>query len=158
MSNVTPNYPNAKPNVYVNNLSYVKPATSDIMIDTADIPIELMTNLIFEEIGGQELINISRTDNLNGQSVLYNPISNIDSVAIKFNSMTMLPSGETSKDIFGKYLILLDSKIPNPSDANAVEIDPESGELVINLTNLMDDEQIEVQMLSSVELYNDTIY
>ena len=50
-------------------------AKKDIILFNEDaVPVELMTDLIFENIGGQELINISRHDTVNGQTVIYQPI------------------------------------------------------------------------------------
>jgi hypothetical protein len=60
------------------NTSSIKIATPDIMIGKDEVvPIETMTNLIFEDIGGQEIINISRADLVNGQKVVYQPIKNL---------------------------------------------------------------------------------
>ena len=48
----------------------VKSATPDIVLFNDDtVPIETMTDLIFEKIGGQELINIARSDTINGQKL-----------------------------------------------------------------------------------------
>lgn len=154
MPNITPNYPDK----IVNRTDYVKPASVDIMIDSAEVPIELMTDLIFEAIGGQELINLSRSDALNGQTLRYHPIANIKDVALRFNSLTMLPSGTTSKDIFERYIIRLESRIPSVDDASPVEISETDGSIVLNFINLRDDERVQIQILSEADLFDDTIY
>jgi hypothetical protein len=52
--------------------SEVKSASPDIIIDeSVTIPIELMEKLIFENIGAQELLLLSRHDNLLGQNIAY---------------------------------------------------------------------------------------
>ena len=47
------------------------------------------------------------------------------------------------------------TKVPN---CKSVYIDPITGDLVINLINIKDGEQAEVQILTSGETFNDTIY
>ena len=159
MSNVTPNYPKINPNDFsVTSIKYVKPATADIMLDSEALPIELMTNLIFENIGGQELINIARTDTLNGQKILYNPISNISDVALRFNPMNLVPVSDSSEKIFKLFSILLESRVPAFSVAAPITINATTGDLEINLVNVKDDEQVDVQIITSTELFNDTIY
>lgn len=159
MSNVTPNYPKINPNDFsVTSIKYVKPATADIMLDSEALPIELMTNLIFENIGGQELINIARTDTLNGQKILYNPISNISDVALRFNPMNLVPVSDSSEKIFKLFSILLESRVPAFSVAAPITINAATGDLEINLVNVKDDEQVDVQIITSTELFNDTIY
>ena len=159
MSNVTPNYPAINPNDFsVTSIKYVKPATADIMLDSEALPIELMTNLIFENIGGQELINIGRTDTLNGQNILYNPIANIKAVALRHNSMNMLPRSDSSEKIFKLFTILLEARTPPFEVAPPVVIDAITGDLVINLINVKDDEQVDVQIITDTTLFNDTIY
>lgn len=54
-----------------------KSATPDlILFDDTTLPIDIMTDLLFENIGGQEIINISRNDIINGQNIRYQLISN----------------------------------------------------------------------------------
>jgi len=48
-----------------------------ILYNDDSLPIEIMTDLIFENIGGQELINIARNDTVNGQTIIYQPIKNL---------------------------------------------------------------------------------
>lgn len=47
------------------------------------------------------------------------------------------------------------TKVPN---CKSVYIDPITGDLVINLINVKDGEQVEVQVLTSGEIFSDTIY
>jgi hypothetical protein len=46
-------------------------------------------------------------------------------------------------------------KVPN---CKSVYIDPISGDLIINLINIKDGEQAEVQVLTSGDVYDGTIY
>jgi hypothetical protein len=61
--------------------SAVKIPTPDLVLfNTAPMPIEVMSDLIFEDIGGIELLSLSRSDMVNGQDILYSPISNLSSI------------------------------------------------------------------------------
>lgn len=140
----------------------IKAARPDIIITTEEAtPIELMTDLIFENIGGQELINIARTDIVNGQNVLYQPIKNLSSIYFKYNPQNILALQNTSEEYFKKFPIKLSDKIPNCGtgpDCKTVYIEEGTGNLVVNVVNLEDDEQVEIQILTNGKIYNGTIY
>ena len=140
----------------------VKAARPDIIITTEEAtPIELMTDLIFEDIGGQELINIARTDIVNGQNVLYHPIKNLSSIYFKYNPQNILALQKTSEEYFKKFPIKLGDKIPTCGtgpDCKTVYLKDGTGNLIINVINLEDDEQVEVQILINGKIYNGTIY
>ena len=58
----------------------VKSATPDIIqFDDATIVdnAEVIVDLLFENIGGQELLTVARYDTVNGQDVKYQPIKNL---------------------------------------------------------------------------------
>lgn len=140
----------------------VKVATPEIMVSMEeDVPVELMTDLIFENIGGQELINIARTDIVNGQNVIYQPIKNLTSLYFKYNPQNILALQNTSEEYFKKFPIKLSSKIPNCGngpDCKYVYLDPSTGDLIIELINMEDEEQVEVQIIVNGNSFDDTIY
>lgn len=166
MSDITPvppllSFASAENNPDMVNKPSVKPATPEIFIPEEEVSIELMTDLIFENIGGQELINISRNDIINGQNVIYQPIKNLTSLYFKYNPQNILALQNTSEEYFKKFPIKLSSKIPfcgNGPDCSFVYIDPSSGDLIIEVVNMEDEEQVEVQLLSNGDTFNDTIY
>jgi hypothetical protein len=140
----------------------VKVATPDlILFNNEAMPVELMTDLIFENIGGQEIINISRNDMLNGADVLYQPIKNITSLRYQYNPQNILNLQDSAGTYFKNFSIKLEDKVPNEGngiDGSPVYIDPDTGNLVIDLVNLNPDEQVEVQILSSGSILDGTIY
>ena len=161
------------------NSNAIKIATPDLIIKGDEVvSIEIMTDLIFEDIGGQELATISRHDLVNGQKVVYNPIKNLTDLYLQYNPNNILRL--QSSDSFFKSLSIsiLDrlpvcgngydlipkagitdktkwTKVPN---CKSIYIDPISGDLVINLINVKEGEQTEVQILTSGDLFDDTIY
>lgn len=137
-------------------------ASKDIFIITDEsLPIEIMTDLVFEDIGGQEIINISRSDIVNGQNVIYQPIKNLTSLNYQYNPQNIISLQDTSENYFKKFPIQLDKKIPivgTGENNESIYIDPDTGNLIINVVNLEQDEQIEVQILSNGVVLDDTIY
>jgi hypothetical protein len=157
----------------------VKIATPDLIIKGDEVmSIEIMTDLIFEDIGGQELATISRHDLVNGQKVVYNPIKNLTDLYLQYNPNNILRLQSSDSYFKSLPISILDrlpvcgngydliekagepdktkwTKVPN---CKSVYIDPISGDLIINLINVKEGEQAEVQILTSGEVFDDTIY
>jgi hypothetical protein len=168
--------------IKTNTSDAVKIATPDLLIFGDEVvPIEVMTDLIFEDIGGFELATISRHDLVNGQTVIYAPIKNLTDLYLQYNPNNILRL-QSSESYFKSLSLSIFDHIPvcgtgydisppesNPNEVDktkwiktpnckSVYIDPLSGDLVINLINVKENEQVEVQILSSGEIFNDTIY
>lgn len=155
----------------------VKIATPDLILFNDDVmPIEIMTDLIFEDIGGYELATISRHDLVNGQKVIYAPIKNLTDLYLQYNPNNVLrlqssdsyfkslplsifdhlPVCGTGYDLVGTDPDLTKrEKVPN---CKSVYIDPITGDLVINLVNVKEGEQAEVQILTSGDIFSATIH
>jgi hypothetical protein len=139
------------------NNSAVKTAPIDtILFDDDTISVERMFNLIFEDIGGQELINIARNDIVNGQKVSYQPIKNIASIQQQYNHNNIVGIQNTSDKYFANFPIKFENKIPNnatgPNGSN-VYIENTTGSLVIETVNMESDEQIEIEITVSATIY-----
>lgn len=167
--------------VKVDNTS-VKIATPDLIIFGDELlSIETMTDLIFEDIGGYELATISRHDLVNGQKVNYSPIKNLTDLYLQYNPNNIL-SLQSSDSYFKSLSFSIFDRLPEcgtgydisppPDNLNeedktkwiktpnckAVYIDPITGDLIINLINTRKEEQLEVQVLSSGDVFSDTIH
>lgn len=135
----------------------VKTAPIDtILFDDNSISIDRMFNLILEDIGGQELINIARNDIINGQKISYQPIKNLSSIQQQYNYNNILGLQNTSDKYFSNFSIKLENKIPNsgngPNGSN-VYLEDLTGNLVIETVNMETDEQIEVEITVSATIY-----
>lgn len=159
MVDANPNIPAIVPST---SSAGVKIPTKDIILyNDESTPIEVMTDLIFENIGGQEIINIARNDIINGQSVIYQPIKNLTSINFQYNPQNILGLQDTSEEYFKKFPIKLENTIPNVGtgpNGETVYIEESTGNLVINVINLNKDEQVEIEILDSGSIFNDTIY
>ena len=135
----------------------VKTATTDIILfDDETVPIDTMADLIFENIGGQELINITRSDIVNGQKISYQPIKNLSSIQQRYNPNNILSLQQTADKYFAGFSIKLEDKIPNEGNGENgknIYIDEASGDLIIELVNLNNDEQVETQITLSGTIY-----
>lgn len=149
----------------------IKVATPDIILLKEQIlGPEVMADLVFESIGGQEIISIARSDMINGQNVVYQPIKNITSLNYQYNPQNILSLQKTDKDLFKNFAIDLSRKIPNCGDGfiltedgtvltcEYVYIDPITEDLVIDLVNILPSEEVQVQSVAAVTVLNDTIY
>jgi hypothetical protein len=134
----------------------VKTSTTDIITFNEDIlPDQIMFDLIFEDIGGQELISISRSDIVNGQKIIYQPIKNLSSIQQEYNPNNILGLQQTSDKYFAGFSIKLEEKIPeagNGIDGKNAYI-ASNGDLVIEFINLNPDEQVEVKITLSGTIY-----
>jgi hypothetical protein len=163
MVDATPSIPAATPAASNKD---IKIATPDLIQFNSDsVPVEYMTDLLFEQVGGQEIISISRNDIVNGQKVIYTPIKNVAQLGAAFNPLNMFPSIEDANSYFKNFPILLDEKIPeigtslsNNEVTDIVYIDEFNGNLVVNVINMLPDERVEVQVIDSGDALDDIIY
>lgn len=164
------------------DITAVKIATPDLIIsDKNQMSIEIMTDLIFEDIGGYELATISRHDLVNGQKVIYAPIKNLTDLYLQYNPNNVLRL-QSSDSYFKSLSLSIFDRLPacgtgyditppanNPTETDktkwtktynckSVYIDPITGDLVINLINMKEGEQVEVEVLDSGNSFNGTIY
>jgi hypothetical protein len=126
-----------------------------VLFDDDAVPKEIIADLLFESIGGQEILTIARHDTVNGQTVLYQPIKNINILQQQYNPNNLLKLRDTSNTIFGNFTINLASKIPqvgNGTGGANTYLDA-VGDLVIEFVSLANDELVEVQITSSGTIY-----
>ena len=165
-----------------NNDDGVKIATPDLILSNDEtMSIEIMTDLIFEDIGGYELATISRHDLINGQKVIYAPIKNLTDLYLQYNPNNVLRLQSADSYFKSLSLSLLDRlpicgtgydiapPVSNPNEPDktkwiktpnckSIYIDPITGDLVINLINMKENEQVEVEILTAGNIFDDTIY
>ena len=120
-----------------------KVAPSDIIqFDENNIEIQLITNLLFEDVGAVELSDMSRSDLIDGQQVIYSPITNLPELKRDFDPNKII-SNIPMVDYFSRFLIdLLSRGMYEPY------FDDE-GNLVIEIDKVLDDEKIEAEILSN---------
>jgi hypothetical protein len=163
MVDATPNIPLPVPATANKD---IKVATPDlIQFDDSQVPVEYMTDLLFENIGGQEIISISRNDTVNGQRVSYNPIKNVAQLGTKFSPLNLFINTGDADSVFRGYPIRFDQKVPeigpDPSLDEVISvayIDNTNGNLIVQVIGMMSNEQIEVQVLGNGDALDAIIY
>jgi hypothetical protein len=149
--------PPAVTSVVVTKSSDVKTSEiSAILFDDESVSISVMESLVFEDIGGHELLNIARRDTINGQKVIYQPIKNLTELEQQYNSNNLLRFQGTSDKYFANFPIKLEAKIPiigSGPNEEYVYISRTTGDLIIDSVNLEPDEQIEIQIAASGTIY-----
>lgn len=136
-----------------------------------DIPTELITNLLFENLGANELIKFERHDTVEGTNANYDIISNLSNIRKEFNPATLISRQKPDTSYFDIFNIKLEDKIPtelylrnnpkidatgNVNTTDYVYID-EVGNLVIELVNIESDEILEVEIDSNGTIYEVTL-
>jgi hypothetical protein len=132
-----------------------------------DIPTELITNLLFENLGANELVKFERHDTVEGTNASYDIISNLSNIRRSLDPAALISRQKPDTSYFDIFNIKLENKIPtelylrnNPKiDATGevntndyVYIDQE-GNLVIELVNIESDEILEVEIDSNGTIY-----
>jgi hypothetical protein len=122
-----------------------QPAPSLVTYNAETLPQELIVDLLFEDVGGTELINVSRHDTINGQNVVYSLVSNLSILNRSFNPNNIL-AGQMSYSQFSEYSLDIASKLVGISlDAG--------GNLVIEFSSIGNDEYAEIELSSDGTIY-----
>ena len=110
-----------------------------VLFDSDELSVQYMQQLLFEEIGGVELANMSRSDLIDGQDVTYSAIANLSEIYRMYNPNNIV-SSTSSSQYFSEFGIdLLSRGIYVP------ELDSD-GNLVIKIDNINAGEVIEYQI------------
>jgi hypothetical protein len=121
--------------------SGVKQADPDIVIFNEDaISPELLVELGYEDISGIELINISRSDIIDGQNVSYSAVKQLSSLRRRYNPNNIIALPELSSSFFSRFQIDIVLRGIQEPYFN------ENGDLVIEINDIKDDEVIDVEI------------
>jgi hypothetical protein len=158
-------------NIEVRRSQSNKVATSNLFIvDERTVTVEEMTDLLFEDFGATELINLSRHDSLNGQNIIYQPIKNLSSLALDYNPQNILSFGQTENDLIQNFLLNVEKYIPSEplvadgitkalaDDGRIVYLDQTTNDIIIEVVDIAEDERVEVEFLTYATVEDDTIY
>lgn len=138
------------PTVNVTSNSIKTAPIDTILFDDDTVSIETLTGILFEDIGGQEIINIVRNDIVNGQNVSYNPIKNLTTIQQQYNPNNILSLYATSDKYFSNFSIKFETKVLEQGQGSGPNGEyiyiNNDGDLIIEVKNLEPDEQIEVEI------------
>ena len=119
----------------------IKQADPDIVLDPdIDTTGDYIVERFFEELGGTELIKLSRYDLIDGISVSYNPIANLSQLRKRFNPNNIISLDFLSENEFTRASIdLLSRGIYEPYFND-------NGDLVIEIDIIRTEENIEAEI------------
>jgi hypothetical protein len=138
--------PPVPPNPWITATSFVAPkgikqADPDIFLEPGtDTSGDYIVERFFEELGGTELINLSRYDLIDGIDVTYNPIANLSRLRRRFNPNNIIALDILSEDEFSKFSIdLLSRGIYEPYF-------DDNGNLIVEVDIIRSEENIDVEI------------
>jgi hypothetical protein len=141
--------------IYVLERGGVKVATPDILLDNEQLSLETRGDYSFATVGGIELLSASRHDLINSPyNDGYTPMTDAGSV---FQNQPSIVFSDASKNIFNIYTIDLNYHTPQLPENPLIQFDASSGTAIITLKNLQPDYVVEVEIVSSGAVLNDTI-
>ena len=141
--------PPTPPNPWTTTSSYVAPtgikqADPDIVLDPDIVTSgDYITERFFEELGGTELINLSRHDLIDGIDVSYSPIANLSRLRQRFNPNNIIATNITADNEFAKASIDLVSRGMNEPYFD------DGGNLIVKVDIIRLEENIEVEISQS---------
>lgn len=111
--NATPNIPKLpRPNRAIIDAA-VKPATPDlVLIKEDELPIDIVTELLFEDIGSIEILTVARTDTINGRNVSYSLLPRLSDLADANRPTNIFILSGTLDEFLNSFTIPLSDKIP----------------------------------------------
>lgn len=130
--------------------SDIKVATPDLIIfDNSSISTDSMADLIFEDIGGQELLEISRSDLINSANI------NFPKIKIKDLRKNIESAAGAAYSLPIQSIRLFDHV---PQYVAPVQINASTNSLEISVINILPGYQVEVEIVSKANRFDDTIY
>lgn len=143
---VPPPPPATPPNLWNAMSTYtapkgIKQAQPDIVLEPGtDSSGDYILERFFEELGGTELINLSRHDLIDGINVVYNPIANLSSLRKRYNPNNIIALDFLSDNEFSRVSIDFLSRGPRePYFDN-------DGNLIIEVDIIRSEENIEAEI------------
>jgi hypothetical protein len=134
----------------------IKVARPDIILSEDELSLEAMSDFIFAEIGGQEILDISRSDFIN--SPLNQQYSATPGTGTSYIQTDPIVFSDGIKNTFASFAMLLETYIPEDTTLNILELDNATGTITIKLVNLRDGDNVEVEFLPYASVADDIIF
>ena len=152
---VAPTPPTPAPVAAAPVVPIIKTATPQYILPGEDVmPVEIITDLIFENIGGQEILSLARHDLISGDYIPQQLIANVKKINNEYDPKNMFIS-QTSNKYFANFAIKLNTKVPNVGngpDGSNVYVDTDGG-IVVEFIDIKPDEQADIQITTSGTIY-----
>ena len=152
------------------NNSNVKVATPDLLIDDGTLSLESMTDFVFADIGGQELLSTTRHDLVDSPFVENNTIRDAGTL---FRKTKYIEPNDGITNNFSAFPVEINDYIPTSiieavrssgmalSEVDIIDniyIQKDNGSVYVVFKNLKSFYKIEISFVSIDDLVNGTIY
>jgi hypothetical protein len=127
--------------------------------------VEEMQNVLWQGIGGHEILSVVRRDLVDGSNTDFGLISDLQKLFAEYSPKTILSLENSSSLYFNSFAIKFEKYLPperllqrlSENLINPIEID-DSGNIFIYVKDLKPSFQVEVQAITAQESFRDTIY
>jgi hypothetical protein len=154
-----------------------KPAPEVSKIDAK--PIDLakeeteaeLARLFLMDIGGRELITLTRHDQIAGINQEYSPIKNLSNIALEYNPLAISPNADNVSTYLTLFNFDITKYVPtqqelneeypleeNASKRSVVYFDKTTNSLIVHVKNTFTNERIEVEFIIPEGVKDGTIY
>lgn len=121
-----------------------------------------IASLLFEAVGGTEIISLVRRDTIEGQNPYYTLISNLSSIRKQFEPTQLIARQKPNQTIFDLYPIDISRKIPSADSLRAKKLQnffyiDTNGDLVVELDNMFGDEIIQLEIAGSGTIVSESL-
>ena len=134
----------------------IKVARPDIILSEDELSLEAMADFIFAEIGGQEILDISRSDFVD--SPLNQQYSATPGTGTSYIQTDAIVFSDGIRNTFASFSMLLETYIPEDTTLNILELNNTTGTITIKLANLRDGDNVEVEFLPYASVSDDIIF
>lgn len=134
----------------------VKTARPDIILDDESLSIDIMQDFIFAEIGGQEILDISRSDLIN--SPLNQLHSSVQGTGTNFIEKEPITFSDGIKNTFASFNVNIDSYKPLDSTIAVVSVEDDTKTLIIKTVNMKNGDALEIDFLTNVQVEDAIIF
>jgi len=140
----------------LNDVNVKVPEKSIVQYNESALPVEMITDVLFADVGGQELLTVSRWDTIDGQTVSYSLVTDLSQTANGFNSSGILTNNEGSQAYFRQFSVDVVNRMSEinslNTDAPGISLNA-NGDLVIDFDFIGANESVEVEIVNSGTVY-----
>jgi len=142
--------------LYKRDKSGIKAARPDIIADDETLPVDVMQDFIFAEIGGHEVLDISRSDLINSPlNLSYSPT---DGTGTSYIDKDPISFTDGTQNIFGSFSYQLDSYSPIDETIQVVSVDNVAKTLTVKTVRMKLGDVVEIEFLTSMDVEDDIIF
>ena len=108
--------------------------------------VEQMERLYFQNVGGTEILSVTRHDTVGGEEVVFNNVDNLSELRSQFNPLNILMTTNLNS-LFSEYGVDIGQKIGALDETFSMNVD---GGIDIQVFNVNRDEYVQVQIAKRV--------